>query len=89
MWQCWLDNGGLVMFDGVCCGESGFDKRFWFWLCGGGLVVFNCVCYGESGLGSGFLMVGIGLAMVADGSGYDSGFWFLQWLYYGWWLAAV
>ena len=30
MWQCWIDNGGLVMFDGVCCGESGFDKRFGF-----------------------------------------------------------
>ena len=44
---------------------------------------FYGVCCGESGFGSGFLMVGVGLAVVADGSGCDGGFWFLRFLMMG------
>nr|POF12574.1 putative acyl-activating enzyme 1, peroxisomal [Quercus suber] len=84
-------NGGLAVFDVVCCGESGFGRGFWFWLGGGsGLAMSDGVCCGESGFCSGFFMVGVGLAVVADGSGCNSGFWFLQWLFDDrWWLAGV
>ena len=50
-------------------------KQPWFFFYG--------VCCGESGFGSGFLMVGVGLAVVADGSGCDGGFWFLRFLMMG------
>ena len=43
----------------------------------------NGDCCGESGFDSGFLMVGVGLVVVADGSGCDSGFWFLRFLMMG------
>ena len=86
----WLGNGGLVVFGGVCCGESEFGRGFWFWFGGGGLAVSDGVCCAESGFGSGFLMVGVGLVVVADCSGCDSGFWFLQWFSNdGWWLVVV
>ena len=50
-------------------------KQPWFFFYG--------VCCGESGFGSGFLMVGVGLAVVVDGSGCDNGFWFLHFLMMG------
>ena len=61
-WQC------LMVFVVVKVGLAG---GFGF-----GLAVFDGVCYGESGFGSGFLMVGVGLAVVADGSGCEVGFGF-------------
>ena len=61
--------GGLAMVDVA----MGVAVLAWQWCLGG-------VYYGESGFGSGFLMVGVGLVVVADNSGCESGFWFLQWL---------
>ena len=61
--------GGLAMVDVA----MGVAVLAWQWCLGG-------VYFGESGFGSGFLMVGVGLVVVADSSGCESGFWFLQWL---------
>nr|POF12572.1 hypothetical protein CFP56_20055 [Quercus suber] len=80
-WWQWVSEGGWWL---------GGGGGFWFWLGGGGLAMSDGVCCGESGFCSGFLMVGVGLAVVVDGSGCNSGFWFLQWLFDDkWWLASV
>ena len=101
-WWQWVSEGGWWLGGGGC-GSVGLAMVAWWCLIvsvvvrvglaggfGFGLAVSDGVCCGESGFSSGFLMVGVGLAVVADGSGCDNGFWFLQWLSEdGWWLAGV
>ena len=105
-WWQWVSKGGWWLSGGGCgngCGSVGLAMVAWqclvvfvvvrVSLAGGfgfGLAVSDGVCCAESGFGSGFLTVGVGLVVVADGSGCDSGFWFLQWFSNdGWWLVVV